>query len=722
MSRFKIEIDGNPSPFWKKLSLAAVTLVCGWLSFGEFLSGKSMFWHDSLAGFSLQHLTYERLIAGRLPLWVPELNAGQPLWPIVETVVSYDPVALLFWPLGALFGLPSMVIFEAVCIVWLLLFAWGGLLLSRRILNNWWLNLAVFALLFGGPVSWAMPAQWSYLCPFRYTPFVLLALIRLLDDPSRRNAVILGLAGALSTAGYQTNYAAWFVLVFAVFYVFARHKAEGKTFSGLEARRFLLAAGVCALGSLPLLVAGIKMLGMVAVPRLLSFGWTYPLETFLAGLLGIEVPTWQGSAYVGICASAVILLALAAALVSCVKKEGGACAGWSALELAWIFSTVVMGIFVLGLFGFEKYFEDYTFLGLRNWGLALTVLVLCLSQLFVVGAKRVDAFANPYVSVFYGLMLVSSAVVLGTSDPANFAKDWPILLLTAGAPVILFWLKRWAGASLCYVILGLACIANVALDSSFFYGSNGFARGKAFALVPAPRQPNLPDTREWMFDADANFPFVVDGPALIHTYYAVMPLQRNVLALDLFHLPRYHNFGTSRIPRDHMKIILGYTAPILRTVHKALPSGSETQSMALLAQLGDYTRLNTEAVAEGPLPEDFIKRGAAAPAGAIKLNEYAETGLSVSVDMPEDGLLVFSDNWDTGWTVRVDGAKAPLLKANVTNKAVFLRKGSRVVEFRYFPAAYVAVFWFRILFWLLACVWLAAPLFTARRLERSGKK
>ena len=128
-------------------------LLCGWLSLGEFISGKSAFWHDSLQGFSFQHLCFEKLLSGRLPLWMPELNAGQPLWPLTETLACYDPVALLLWPVGALSGFSSMVIFEAVCIVWLILFAFGGLLLSRLLLRNWWINLAVFALLFGGPVG-----------------------------------------------------------------------------------------------------------------------------------------------------------------------------------------------------------------------------------------------------------------------------------------------------------------------------------------------------------------------------------------------------------------------------------------------------------------------------------------------------------------------------------------------------------------------------------------
>ena len=708
MNLLNSEINGEPRPLWKSISFLAVLLLCGWLSLGEFISGKSAFWHDSLQGFSFQHLCFEKLLSGRLPLWMPELNAGQPLWPLTETLACYDPVALLLWPVGALSGFSSMVIFEAVCIVWLILFAFGGLLLSRLLLRNWWINLAVFALLFGGPVGWAMPTQWSYLCPFRYTPFVLLALIRAIDAPSVRNAVALGLAAALSTAGYQTNYAAWFVLVFSVFYIRARHKQEGAPFSGLVVKRLLLAAGLCALANLPLIVAGVKLLDGVAVPRLFLPGWTYPVQTFLAAISGINVPGWQGSAYVGICASAVILLCAAAAVVSLLRK-GPALCGWSALECAWLETTLATLVLALGFFGLDDYFREHTFLGLRNWGLTLSLVVLCLSQLFVVGAKRMQAASDRYVlGVYWSLLLVIGAI-LGYSDPASFSKDWPILLVTAAAPLFLRWLLAHAAVSFFYAFLAFACIGNVLLNASFSYGTAGFERGKAFNLFLSSEKPSLPQTRGWLFPVEENYPFVVAGPALLHSCYAAIPMQRNVLALDLVRLPGYHALVSSKIPTPHLQKILGNTAPILRTVHAALPADGEQNALSLLAGLADARMLDSLAIVQGPVPENLLPgMDAVKPLpGTITLREYRETQTRVSADIAADGLLIFSDNWDSSWRVSVDGKKAPLLLANATNKAVFLAKGRHDVKFSYRPAAYLFSFWFRVLFWLLACLWLA---------------
>ena len=55
----------------------------------------------------------------------------------------------------------------------------------------------------------------------------------------------------------------------------------------------------------------------------------------------------------------------------------------------------------------------------------------------------------------------------------------------------------------------------------------------------------------------------------------------------------------------------------------------------------------------------------------------------VEADAPTAGVLVFSDAWYPGWRVTVDGAPAPLLRADYALRGVALPAGRHVVEFTF---------------------------------------
>ncbi|HEX8953963.1 MAG TPA: YfhO family protein, partial [Polyangia bacterium] len=60
----------------------------------------------------------------------------------------------------------------------------------------------------------------------------------------------------------------------------------------------------------------------------------------------------------------------------------------------------------------------------------------------------------------------------------------------------------------------------------------------------------------------------------------------------------------------------------------------------------------------------------------------------VEAELPTAGVLVLSDAWYPGWRVTVDGAAAPLLRADYALRGVALPAGRHVVEltFRSRPA------------------------------------
>jgi uncharacterized membrane protein YfhO len=72
----------------------------------------------------------------------------------------------------------------------------------------------------------------------------------------------------------------------------------------------------------------------------------------------------------------------------------------------------------------------------------------------------------------------------------------------------------------------------------------------------------------------------------------------------------------------------------------------------------------------------------------MELTTYDSQQVVVSVQAPTAGYLVLTDAWYPGWQVRVDGQEAPLLRADLIFRAVYLEAGEHTVEFTYAPASF----------------------------------
>ena len=63
----------------------------------------------------------------------------------------------------------------------------------------------------------------------------------------------------------------------------------------------------------------------------------------------------------------------------------------------------------------------------------------------------------------------------------------------------------------------------------------------------------------------------------------------------------------------------------------------------------------------------------------------ANTRLTATVDAPTAGWLVLAESWYPGWTATVDGHDAPIVRANINQKAVAVPAGTHRVTFVFWP-------------------------------------
>ncbi len=80
-------------------------------------------------------------------------------------------------------------------------------------------------------------------------------------------------------------------------------------------------------------------------------------------------------------------------------------------------------------------------------------------------------------------------------------------------------------------------------------------------------------------------------------------------------------------------------------------------------------------------PPGFVSQGH--PQGRVKVDSYRPNVVELSVETDRPALLVMSDNWYPAWRAEIDGAPAPVHRANYTFRAVPVPAGSHRVVFRY---------------------------------------
>lgn len=90
-------------------------------------------------------------------------------------------------------------------------------------------------------------------------------------------------------------------------------------------------------------------------------------------------------------------------------------------------------------------------------------------------------------------------------------------------------------------------------------------------------------------------------------------------------------------------------------------------------------------VAEGPEFDTDVGQGFSERAEIVL---YEPERVVIDTTLDSEGYLVLTDAWDPGWLVLVDGAPAPMTRADVIFRAVLLSEGSHRVEFLYRPRSF----------------------------------
>jgi hypothetical protein len=228
---------------------------------------------------------------------------------------------------------------------------------------------------------------------------------------------------------------------------------------------------------------------------------------------------------------------------------------------------------------------------------------------------------------------------------------------------------------------------------AFLHGDPGFFRIDSRTDVSSAWQPDLA-LLSGLYDVSG-----VDNPLLIADvarYWGGIG-SRSTPLYDLLGV-RYV-LGSKDVVLDWSKFSLAFDGdpavniyrnetalPRAFVVHHAVAAANHEDAWALIHQPGFDPA--TTVVLEGGQPLDSQPAGA--EAGTARVVRYGSNSLEIEADTPTEGYLFLSDAFYPGWTAKIDGQPAAILRADYAFRAVALPAGKHRVTMDFRPGSWFA--------------------------------
>lgn len=646
-----------PVPSWRRadtavaVALAAAAFAFFWPLFAPppyrrwFVDGDFV---DQFVAFA--RFEAAELAAGRWPHWNPFAYSGGPFWADIQAAVAYPPSLIIAAASLALRGGIGVAALQLEAVAHIAVAAVGTFVLARRRLGaRDAAALAAVAFAFGGYLTGYPPLQLAVLESNAWLPWALWAVDRVAAGGRGRDAALLAAALAMGVlAGHPQSalYLGYTVAAFALWRTRPWRATPRRTWLALAAGA-AGGLGLSAAGWLP--AAAFLRLSNRADASYEMLGHGFPPRE----LLGLVVPglTQWSPLYVGL----VPIGLAAAAAVAWLRGPGGGVAPprtdvvgpapdddagfW--LALAAVGLVLSLGA---GSIAFDAAYHLAPGFGLfRGQERAAFVVSLALAMLAghgLAARRRTAALAaGLIVLTWLDLYAVGARVNLAAAPPTELAVTPIIAVLRDNA--------------------GLGRVHDddrLPRNAGVLHGweSTGGASPLVLRHYLRLRDGLLPahEARFWQLTATAT---VVSWRDDIDGAQPVIAVGE----------------GDARTTVH----ALVNPAPFAWRAHTAVPVASDDEALARLRDPAfdpfGTVLVHDGAPGGGPFGSD----------GATGVDSRTPAGhADARTDGAAPGWLVFSEVWHPGWRATIDGAPAPIARANVALMAVAVPPGAHRVS------------------------------------------
>ena len=667
---------------------------------------------------NMVHAVHAVLDGGRGLLWNPFQSCGEPFFANSVTGLLYPP-HLLFLVLDPNNAVHAVLVFNMT------LGATGMLLLARELGLSWPAALAgAFAFELGDPMgqltSWSPMHNGSW----TWVPWALLFCERLLRAPNRRDVAGLGVALALSMLpGFVL------VTVFTYQLIALRVGWELLTAKSPHARKSTLAI-VAGLALAPLLTA-VQLLPAAELTR-----------ESQRSVLTTDFLTANGNTGIYRVITSVTLrippvpFMAAALLLASVAMIGR---GTRRLVAFYLATGAVYA--VLGLGSATPLFSWYLTLPMSAATLRIPyrffwVTGFCLALLTAFGVEAVlRAGAGPSRRRWV-LPAIAAAIAVGLFVFVPGGLRWPeavaltVIVLAVAAAA---W-RPWLGPAAAWIIVAAVALdlAGVTLrwpgrllpstsvlwdqaetfaalrpsltEQQRVYISPGAAAAVQLTLSQKTATVmRIPDTYDydallgrrivgyismlWQgvpFDRIADLSHRETTAGFRHRLLDLAAVRYLIVTGTTADLEQMLGLRASRIKTGALRVYQNDTTlPRARWVPRAeVIADARTLLDRLASDTDDPTSI---ALIEEAPPSGFTGEEGSPPGGSVRFVRNDPEHVILDVDAPARGFLVLADQYYPGWRATVDGASAPIVRANYVFRLVEVPAGRSRVEFLYRP-------------------------------------
>ncbi len=653
---------------------------------------------------------------GRLPLWSENYNSGHPFLADVQSAIYYS-IGLLFTLGVTILRGPNFTLFdlELEALVHFMLAAAFTYLLARRLIGSRSAALvSAITFGFGGYLTSYPPQQLAILETAAWLPLALLFLDLAVERGGRYHVAAGLVLGVAILAGHPQTvlFVFYAATIFYAWRVVSRVPGSAVTTnpeaSSSAWRRLLAAApgfaGAVAIAGGVSAAQWMPTLEYQTVSTRAAITWAEaargfptidPLQMILPGFTA----AFQSPLYIGI-------LPLWLAGFSLFVNRSRDKIFWAGLALGsllvafgfYVFAYAVLYLVAPG-FGIFRDQERLAFI--VSFALALLagygMRDLIRPKLDARRARRAWALlpAGVVISVMM-LFVFYSAATVKSSSRLSFLLD------RSGLMVMLFVLASLL--ALARVTRRLTAPAFVALAVALIAFDLFSIDTAAYNADPAPRYPVTPLVAAVQKDPGL-FRVADEGtlpghfgiaygleeiggisPLRVAHYDALLdlPVEKLWPLLGVRYVftgrPGFSNAEVLMADGDTRLLRIGNALPRAWLVGEARP-GADDQTVLTAMQADSFNPQAVAFVAES-LPFPIVPSPSYTP---VRFESKEPERIVLTADAPADSLLVMSEVFAPGWRATVDGAPAPILRADVALRAVALRAGAHRIEMVYDP-------------------------------------